>query len=74
MRVWTFKIDARSRRDTVERGFRVFAVALIVLLVCLMIYAPFPISHWTWMTVPVSDALSYTVIVATIAYLLLRRD
>ena len=51
-----------------------FALALIVLLVCLMLSASVPISQWAWDSIPGNDLLAFTLILATIIYLMLRRD
>ena len=50
------------------------ALALVVLLVCLMLTGSVPISEWSWDSVPGNDLFAFTLIIGTIIYLLLRRD
>lgn len=50
------------------------ALALVVLLVCLMFSASAPISQWAWDSVSGNDFLAFALIFATIVYLMLRRD
>lgn len=55
-------------------GRLVLALALVVLLVCLMFSASAPISQWAWDSVSGNDFLAFALIFATIVYLMLRRD
>ncbi len=50
------------------------ALALMLLLICLMFFSPIPLGHRSFATIPAEQVFAFSVIAATIAYLLLRRD